>query len=795
MTNENTETTYEIRGDASGFVAATERAAQATANLTNQVKTQFDKVGKVFEEVQSKLLLITAVVGGGKFFKEAIDKANELTGSATNLSKRLGITGEEAATLRTALGDIGSDGDTYVDAFDKFAKQLKTNEQGMQDMGLKTRDANGNLRDSNTLFNEGLQTVGKYKPGLDQTTAAMTLFGKGVDDVMKLQKLNSHVLDEAREKNEALGLTLTQEGVQASKQYKMAMNDVGDVLDAVKNTIGQAVMPIFTELANYFSQSGPYVVMVFKGALTILIAAFRDLQIVVKIAAGFIFETISTLIDVGGLLGDVFSKLFHGDFSGAVSSAKDVANRIGDGFRRAFVENVDNAMTDGKNALTNDMKKLWGEGTKVGAPKGGSETMGDFDKTKDKKDKQDPSFMSFYEAALEEDKKAATERDALHGMSKEAELAFWQNILQYATLTTKDQVAVQKKASEARIALLVDEAQKADELGKVNLGAWKERGLAQVAVDEETAKNRQQLGLITQDQLLQQEMQFEQRRLEIQTAALQAELAATNPERDPVKVAQINQQLEQLEQQHQLKLQQIRGQIAVASAAQQGKIWQDLQGRMSSLWDQGVNAMMNGTLTWRNAMRAAGTQILGWFSSSVVKPMVAHWLFGEGAKTAATATGTAERGALEAAASAESIAVWAMTAVKNIMANAWAAMAAAWQAVVGIPYVGPILAVAAAAATFAGVAAIAGRVASAEGGYDIPAGVNPMTQLHEKEMVLPAKHADVIRSMADGGGRMGSMAGGAVELKATRMRGGFFMVHQDDLVAAMNAAGRNFKTG
>ena len=42
--------------------------------------------------------------------------------------------------------------------------------------------------------------------------------------------------------------------------------------------------------------------------------------------------------------------------------------------------------------------------------------------------------------------------------------------------------------------------------------------------------------------------------------------------------------------------------------------------------------------------------------------------------------------------------------------------------------------------------------ASAAQGYDIPSGVNPVTQLHQREMVLPAKHADVIRDMADGGG-------------------------------------------
>lgn len=50
------------------------------------------------------------------------------------------------------------------------------------------------------------------------------------------------------------------------------------------------------------------------------------------------------------------------------------------------------------------------------------------------------------------------------------------------------------------------------------------------------------------------------------------------------------------------------------------------------------------------------------------------------------------------------------------------------------------------------VAGMAIADASAEGGYDIPAGVNPMTQLHEREMVLPKEQADVVRGLARNGG-------------------------------------------
>lgn len=53
------------------------------------------------------------------------------------------------------------------------------------------------------------------------------------------------------------------------------------------------------------------------------------------------------------------------------------------------------------------------------------------------------------------------------------------------------------------------------------------------------------------------------------------------------------------------------------------------------------------------------------------------------------------------------------------------------------------------------VAGMAIAEASAEGGYDIPAGKNPMTQLHEREMVLPKAQADVIRGLAANGGSTG----------------------------------------
>jgi hypothetical protein len=87
-----------------------------------------------------------------------------------------------------------------------------------------------------------------------------------------------------------------------------------------------------------------------------------------------------------------------------------------------------------------------------------------------------------------------------------------------------------------------------------------------------------------------------------------------------------------------------------------------------------------------------------------------------------------------------------------------AAKALAMGGALGIP-----LAIAVRVMGYASAGVVIGTtIASAEGGYDIPGGVNPVTQLHEKEMVLPKAQAEVIRGLASRGG-----AGGAGDINQT----------------------------
>lgn len=105
----------------------------------------------------------------------------------------------------------------------------------------------------------------------------------------------------------------------------------------------------------------------------------------------------------------------------------------------------------------------------------------------------------------------------------------------------------------------------------------------------------------------------------------------------------------------------------------------------------------------------------------------------------------------------EMVAAGERAAIQMILQHAAVAAAATWASLSAIPFVGPFIAPAAALATLAAVVALAGGFRSAAGGFDVPAGLNPMTQLHAQEMVLPKEYANVIRGMAGGGGAGGNV--------------------------------------
>lgn len=349
-----------------------------------------------------------------------------------------------------------------------------------------------------------------------------------------------------------------------------------------------------------------------------------------------------------------------------------------------------------------------------------------------KADKGEPSQMPQIQAELEAERLKYMQTNALREMSKMEELQVLEQIAAQHQLKAKDQVQLKKMVAAAEIAALKEMAEQGRQLDEGERTSRMDKAMNAVNAAQFEAESQLALGQITKAEMLEQERLFEEQRNQIQRQALTDRLATADPTRDPVLYAQLLSELENLEAQHQLRMGQIRGQAMQEQQAMSKQIGSSLESGFARVFSQiGTSITSIGGL-----MKAMGQVVLQTFVQ-LLSQMAAKWLVNE----------VLMKGISKVA------------AIGEITASAGKAGAGGVASMAAAPF--PLnLGAPAFGASMSALAMSFAPMASASAGFDIPAGVNPITQLHQREMVLPAKHADVIRSLADGQG--GADGGGVV---------------------------------
>lgn len=834
----------EISANESKLASGMRAAVDAVKGGTEGMKGALEGVGAAFEAVMAPLAAFIAVLAGGAFLKESVEETVNFYKESGKLGKQLGITATEAGVLRTALGDVYSSTEQFSGAASMLTRQVKQNEEGIKKMGLETRNSDGSFRNSKDLMLDAIKVLNGYKEGTDRNMAAQTLFGRGASNLGGLLKLNNEVLEEAKKKQEALGLTITQEGVEAVNKYRAAMNDAGDVMEGVSQTIGTAVLPIFTQLAQWFADIGPAVVAVFKGAIDVLVAV---LQVVIDIvkdlwdACSAIFSDIASLVSdaIGGeattgmftwtnalkvvkiallelkavvelvievirgfiqvtiadfqMWSKIVNAALHLDWNGIAAEYKagttrieqiviDSANRIKKNTQAIMAAAVGVvAGTDTKSTPTSGSGGGVGENFTGGGKGAGSAKSGGHEQTRTSKWQNELDQQKLAHERMNQ------ENGTFYEFSKEREAEYWKHILETVNLSAKEKVEVERKyldlalgirkqafddhiaglklemdafrnnmderlriaseiASEmkqrfgetskeykqAQGEIVKIEQAKADQLQAIRdeiRNAEVDAQTDAVAAKQAQTDKELQLGLITQKEVLQREVQYQNDLYQIQLQALQEKLALMekDPDKNPVEYQKLKDDILQIEREHQAQLRQIETQSAVLTNATR----KNAVDQLSQSWSQNLAKMLTLQQGFANTLKNIWGSIVGVITGALAKMIeqyIAKWLASLLIKKA---TGGAERAA-------------------EVVGLANVAAAAAFASTAAIPIVGPALAPGAAAAALAATMSFLPG-ASAAKGYDIPAGVNPITQLHQKEMVLPAEQAEVIRAMAAGG--------------------------------------------
>ena len=382
------------------------------------------------------------------------------------------------------------------------------------------------------------------------------------------------------------------------------------------------------------------------------------------------------------------------------------------------------------------------------------------------------------------------------------ESAYWREKLATVDAGSKTGLKLREK-----ILTLEDQLSKQSTEAKMNqVAEWEKLDKHKLEMEKDAADQALSEGRISQLERLDLEIEFENRRYQIAYDALQERIALA--EQDPTysqtaidklkaQMAELGQGHERTQAKNEGKRESQRQKDApnVMEMLQDGgkNVWQEAQQQMG----QAFSAMLTRTQNFRTAMN----NFFKSMGQTFIQEMVRKPLMGMMQRMVQESAiykmifGTKET--LETAAAAKTAATKATETTSVVTANATQAASGAAASQASIPYVGPILAVAAMAAIMAAVMGLMGggggsqttttttRIPSAAGGWDIPAGINPLTQLHENEMVLPAEHAQTIREMA-------GQSGGDDSTIIINSTGGDF-IHKKDLAKLLKQMKRDFK--
>lgn len=761
-----------LDGDVSPLRQKLREAQNALKQFGTEGESSVNRITGPLGALQSKFIAIGALLAGGAVFKEAVAQTAMLTEESTKLGRALGISASEASVLREALEAGNTSQEEFVGAAKGLAKQIRENEGGLQAMGLKTRDAAGQLRPLNDLTLDAIGVLNKYRSGTDRAIAGQALFGKGFEMTSNLANMNKQAVADVTEQMQALGVVVGEENVKSWEAFDDAGDRAGLTMKALKVTIGNALLPVLTALNNAFAAAGPYMVRFARVVMETFLGV-ADLFRLVKQA----FVSVGS--DIGAVAAAAALAL-KGDFSGAMEVFRARARDAFDETKR--LKDLWNGTGD------SFLGKFRAQETQAPAPApeaGGQSAGGLIKKDKAKKEKQeDPSHMGAYEAMLAERKNLYEQENTLRQFSKEQELAYWRELQATYQINSKDQLAIAKRTATLELDIRREAAKSERELRQAGVDHQRNMALAQVQYEEQRARFAQENGEITKRALIDQEEAFARRRFEIEYQAQleRIELAKTDPSQNAAAKAQLNERLLELEREYNLR----RGELQQDKKKADGT--SGLFDDIGSSFGSAANAMLTSARSLQQGLLGIFQGIYSAFITNMVTKPLGEWIATQAKMLAVKLGFVAQEKTIEAASSAATVGIKATETTAVVSANAAQAGAGAAASQASIPFVGPALALAAMAAVFGAVMAMGNRKSAARG-YDIPKGLNPLTQLHEEEMVLPQKYANVIRGLAAGGAAESSSAGGDVHIYA---RNDDDVVRVGDMKKLLREMGRNF---
>lgn len=740
-----------IDGEIGPLRQALREGAQAIKSFGSNATGSFAGAAGQAMAFKSNLAGIVATITSGAFtafLKQQIDLQDEFSKAA----QKAGVTTEQYSSMAYAakLADLSTE--DLTKAYAKLNVTLSDGLSGQKEtveLFRRLKLDPKNVKDADEFLLLLAERFEAMEEGPKKAALAVDAFGEKLGPrLLPFLNAGRAGLEELREEAARLGVVVSTKAGREAEEFNDNLTRVSTAAKGAGMALANELLPDLAKGAEYFAK--------------------------VTKEAGFLE---GTLISIGALMAKGLGIDESGQVKSRISTLRGEAERL-----KLVLIGVENTLNrDPENqaaqrrftTLTRKIEELreaavkaevelaklsgakdgrgahgggvnWGL---IGQPKGFEPEQKK--PTVPKEVKEAPSsYMQYYELLLAEEKRAQGLLDAGREFSRERELAYWRWLLENLQVTQADRVTILRKVAALEVDIARKSAADREALDAERARQAEAHALGKVDAERAAARMLLDQGAITNLQFLQLDADLEAKRYEIQRAALLArlELLANDPTSTPAERERLNGELLELDRQYQARRIEIMGGMAKGNGVR------DMWSGISDSFGQAINGMLFQAQTWQQALWGIFRQVGQSFVNQVVTEPFTKWLVMQAKMLAAKLGFVSQENAIAAAGSAATVATKTAETTAVVGANAIQAGTGAAASQAPIPVVGPYLALAAMAAIFAAVSSFGKANKSAAGGYDIPAGINPIVQTHEEEMILPKQISNGFRELFAQGG-------------------------------------------
>ena len=233
----------ETEGNLKGLEKEYRSFGSVAAQQIKAVGQKMEGFGSAVEGVGRALAPVSAAAGAfGAGLLSAGYKAVQTADDLNTLAKQTGLTTDDLQRMQYASDLIDVSFESMTSAASKLKKSMTGHDATWKRLRVAVKDANGEMRDSRTVFFETLRALSEVTNETERDQLAMELFGRSADELAGIIDDGGAALSQYGDKAAELGLILDGDTLDA-------LNETNDALDTMKAQMNGAVIQLGAALA------------------------------------------------------------------------------------------------------------------------------------------------------------------------------------------------------------------------------------------------------------------------------------------------------------------------------------------------------------------------------------------------------------------------------------------------------------------------------------------------------------------------------------------------------------------